>query len=198
MTFRVRAGVRLLFVALAFTCACGGRTVPSASETELTPDDLYPLREGNAWSYDVDTGAAKTTLAITKVLRFDGSIAEVQTGSARVQYELSEQGIRVPPEDVWLLRAPIREGASWPARAGRLARLVAERLSVETPAGTFHGCVEVLETGGKLDLEVRTVFCPGVGPVSLRSTMRSERADRSVSVSARLRGYQVSPASPDR
>ena len=192
MTFCLRAAA----TALWFAAACAGQSPPLSTRTPLEPAELYPLDTGNAWSYDVDTGEASATLAITRVEAFDGRIAEVHTGRAVVRYEVLAEGIRVPPGDEWLLRAPLVEGANWPGRGGRSARLISIQTSVETPAGSFDGCVEVLETGGKLELEVRTVYCPGVGPVSLASTMRSNVSDRAVTVSAKLRGYEVSPLPP--
>jgi hypothetical protein len=165
----------------------------------VDPSELYPLHAGNAWSYDVDTGEASTTLATVRVEAFDGHIAEVHTGRSVVRYEVLDEGIRVPPGDAWLLRAPLVEGATWPGRGGRAARVVSTDTTTETPAGTFDRCLEVLETGGQLELEVRTVYCPGVGPVWLGSTMHSNVSDRVVTVSAKLRGYDVSPApSSDR
>jgi len=56
----------------------------------------------------------------------------------------------------------------------------------------------VSETGGKLELEVQTVYCASVGPVLVESTMRSNVSDRALTVSARLRGYEVSPTSSTR
>jgi hypothetical protein len=185
--------------ALCLAVACAGQSPPPSSHTAIDPSDLYPLQTGNAWSYDVDTGEASTTLGITRVEAFDGRIAEVHTGRAIVRYEVLPEGIRVPPEDAWLVRAPVVEGATWPGRGGRTARVTSTGATVAMPAGTFDRCVEVLETGGKLELEVRTVYCPGIGPVSVGSTMRSNVSDRVVTVSAQLRGYEVSPVpSPDR
>jgi len=158
----------------------------------IEPSEFFPLRAGNAWSYDVDTGAPSTTLGVTRVEAFDGRFAEVRTGRVTVRYEVLPEGLRVPPDDVWLLRAPLQEGASWPARGGRTARLVSTDTRIETRAGKFEGCIEVLETGGKLELEIRIVYCPGVGPVALDSTMRSETSERVVTVFARLRGFEVS------
>jgi len=192
MTFCLRAAA----TSLCFVAACAGQSPPSPTGTALEPRELYPLDTGNAWSYDVDTGEASTTLAITRVEAFDGRIAEVHTGRAIVRYEVLAEGIRVPPGAEWLLRAPLVEGATWPGRGGRTARLISTDTSVETPAGSFDRCVEVLEVGGKLELEVRTVYCPGVGPVWLASTMHSNVSDRAVTVSAKLRGYEVSPLPP--
>jgi hypothetical protein len=183
----------LLVAACCLIVACAG-TKPSTTGTKrLSPADLYPLQTGNAWSYDVDTGDTTTTLAITRVQTFDGRVAEVRTGRSIVRYEVVPDGIRVLPGDAWLVRAPLEEGATWPGPGGRKARLISTGVSVQTPAGAFSDCVAVSETGGKLELEIRTVYCPRVGPVSVDSTMRSNVGDRAITVSARLRGFEVSP-----
>jgi hypothetical protein len=184
-----------LRASLMFSCllvACAGSEPRPSSLQSIEPSEFFPLRTGNAWSYDVDTGEPSTTLGVTRVEAFDGRLAEVRTGRATVRYEVLPEGIRVPPGDVWLLRAPLQEGASWPARGGRTARLVSTDTRIETRAGKFERCIEVLETGGKLELEIRIVYCPGVGPVALDSTMRSETSERVVTVFARLRGFEVS------
>jgi len=180
-------------VACLMVLGCGASkpTTPD-SPLVIAPIDLYPLRPGNAWSYDVNTGEPSSTLAVTRVATVQGSIATVRTGQGSLKYAISDEGIRVVSEDAWLFRAPLEEGASWPARGGRTGHLVSTEASIETPAGRFSGCLEVVETGGKLELEVRTVYCPFVGPVAVDSTMRSNVSDRSVSVHARLRGYDVS------
>jgi len=190
------SGVRAAVATLALSVACAGQSPVATTHVAIDPSDLYPLQTGNAWSYDVDTGEASTTLGITRVEAFDGRIAEVHTGRAVVRYEVLPEGIRVPPADAWLVRAPLAEGATWPGRGGRTALLISTGTTVETPAGTFDRCMEILETGGKLELEVRTVYCPGVGPVLVVSTMRSNVSDRVVEVSAQLRGYDVSPLLP--
>lgn len=182
-----------LVVVLCLADACAGRAVGSAPKSELAPRDFYPMTQGNAWSYDVDTGQASTTLAIVRVEAFDGRIAEVRTGQAVVRYEVRPEGIRIPSQDVWLLRAPLREGATWLARGGRMARLVSMQARTDGEAGRLEHCIEVLETGGALELEVRTVYCAGIGPISVRSTMKSKVSERTVTVSARLRGYDVRP-----
>jgi hypothetical protein len=196
---RMTSSVRATAAALCLAAACVGNSPPRPSHTVIEPSDLYPLQTGNAWSYDIDTGETSTTLAITRVEAFDGRIAEVHTGRAVVRYEVLAEGIRVTPGDAWLVRAPLEEGATWPGRGGRIARLISANTTAETSAGSFDRCVEVLETGGKLELEVRTVYCPGVGPVSVGSTMRSNVSDRVVTVTAQLRGYDISTLpSPDR
>lgn len=185
---------RLGAAAALLVAACAPTMRPASPQT-IEARDLYPLQTGNAWSYDVDTGEPSTTLAVTRVESFDGRIAEVRTGQTLLRYEVIREGIRVPSADEWVLRAPFEEGATWPGRGGRTARLVSMGLRVETRAGTFDNCVLVSETGGELELEVQTVYCAMVGPVLVESTMRSNLSDRALTVSARLRGYDVSPTS---
>ncbi|MGB8331782.1 MAG: hypothetical protein WCE62_16765, partial [Polyangiales bacterium] len=73
-------GLRILAALLGFVAACAGQHPPPSSRSAARPADLYPLQTGNAWSYDVDTGEASTTLAVTRVAAFDGHFAEVHTG----------------------------------------------------------------------------------------------------------------------
>ncbi|MDH3623877.1 MAG: hypothetical protein OES69_09320 [Myxococcales bacterium] len=189
----MRSSIGALFLVGSVVCGCGAsKPVVPDSAIAMLPINLYPLRSGNAWSYDVNTGEPQSTLAVTRVETVNGSIATVHTGRVSVKYEIREDGIRVVSEEAWLFRAPFEEGASWPARGGRTGRLVSTEVAIQTQAGSFTGCLEVVETGGKLELEVRTVYCPFVGPVAVDSTMRSNLSDRSVSVHARLRGYDVS------
>ena len=182
--------IALVLAASSIVVGGCGASKPGAAPA-FAPIDIYPLRSGNAWSYDVNTGDPSTTLAVTRVETVDGSVATVRTGEQTIQYEIRKDGIRVVSEGAWLFRLPYEDGASWPARGGRTGRLVSTQASIETPAGRFTDCLEFVETGGKLELEVRTVYCPSVGPVAVDSTMRSNVSDRLISVHARLRGYQV-------
>lgn len=181
----------MLWVALV--CSCAGRSSAPTEPRAAGVLDLYPFAKGNAWSYDIDTGESSTTLAVTRVESFDGKIAEVRTASATIRYEVRPDGVYVPSEDAWVIRAPVRVGSTWLGRGGREARVVATAVTADTPAGTFEQCVDVMEEGGKLELEVRTVYCPNVGPVIVTSTMRSHVSERVLTVSARLRGFSVSP-----
>jgi hypothetical protein len=198
MIFRVWPAFPIAIFLVGLVNACAGKSAPTTTPAVLGPLDFYPLATGNAWSFDVDTGEPSTTLAITRVESFDGTTAEVRTADSIVRYEVLPDGIRVLPADVWLIRTPLRPGATWPAPGGRIAELVSTDAVAETPAGSFDRCIEVRELGGELALEVHTVYCPGVGPVSVTSTMRSNVSERALTVSARLRGYSVTPRGSDR
>ncbi|MEM8606823.1 MAG: hypothetical protein AAGF92_06945 [Myxococcota bacterium] len=180
-----------LLVMLALL-GCGAHKAPTPDPAlVIRPVDLYPFQEGNAWSYDVHTGDETTTLAVKKVDSVHGPIVTVSTGGAKVRYEVRDEGVYVPGEQAWLFKSPLEQGATWPARGGRTAEITSTIASIQTAAGSFQGCLEVRETGGRLGLEVRTIYCPFVGPVAVDSAMHSDVSDREASVSARLRGYTI-------
>ena len=185
-----RGAVALLSLAL---CACGpGAGAETPAIDALSPHVLYPLAEGNVWSYDVDTGTGISTLAITRVVSRSGDRFEVSNnGSEPVVYEHREGGIFRPGQDAWLLPAPIEPYAEWPSAAGMSARVVNVDERVTTEAGSFEGCVKVVESGGADGRSIETIYCPGVGPVVVRSELVAELSGMTVVVEARLRGHML-------
>jgi len=174
-----------------FGCASG----PSASArkpADLSPGSLYPLREGAAWSYDVDAGDGEPpVLATTHVLRIQGSSVEVQSGQAVLRYALLSDGIQRVDSGTYLLRAPVALGSEWPAGLNTVARISAVDQLLQTPAGNFESCVVVTEQGGDSGRKVATTYCPGVGPVRVDSEM--EVRGKLLRVTATLRGYSLEP-----
>ena len=183
-----RALAALSFCVLA---ACGGAQKPTA-QGPLDVNRLYPLRPGSVWTYDVDTGQGLPTLAITRVLSSDGTHVEVSSGAAPIPYEIRPDGLYRSDRGAYVLKGPIRQGATWDAGAGAKAEVTDTAKEVTTPAGDFRQCVEVLETGGSGGKIVRTVFCPDIGPVEVDSSMQMELSGQSARVSAKLRGYDFS------
>ena len=195
----MRSVLRFGFLALCLLSACASSsTAVQTASVRVRAADLYPFDEGNAWSYEVDTGQSSPTLAVTRVESFDGRTAVLQSGQQRLRYELRDEGIYIPAEAVWLLKAPLRVGQSWPSRGGRTAEISATDESVSTLGGDFSGCLRVTEAGGRADQQISTVYCPGVGPVKLESTVSSVSSERAISVRAALRGYDVNPSSRAR
>jgi hypothetical protein len=174
----------------AIGCAGGG----SAATPDREPGvlDFYPLAEGHAWAYDVDTGDGQTVLAIVRVERAGAGFAEVRTGEGLRRYAVRADGIVREPEGVYLLRAPLRAGQRWPSLGGATAAVAAANVAEETPAGRFDGCVRVVEAGGSRGGRVETTYCPGVGPVRVVSSMALSRG--TVRVEASLRGHGSGPA----
>ncbi len=195
--------VSTLVSTLVATAGCGATTpsTPRPRGDRLAPTTLYPMLEGAQWVYDVHTGGDEPpTLGIFEVTRAQGSersIANNRGMDARgrvtygepIVYEIEADGIRHVASGAWVLRAPLRDGASWEAMGGRTARVVDLDASVEVPAGTYEHCVAVEETGGEDGRTIRTVYCPEVGPVLMESRMDSQLTLRTVGTRTLLRSY---------
>jgi hypothetical protein len=180
-------------IPITLICLGCGAAAPAPGDADrdrLDPRNLYPLAEGNAWSYDVDLGDGERVLAITRVVSAGSDRAEILTNNKEtLQYELRPGGIYRPENASWLLKAPVREGAEWPTASGMMARVRSVSAGVTTPGGDFADCVEVEEGGGDAGRQIRTIYCPGVGPVYLESMMLVR--GKEIRVTARLRGHRV-------
>jgi hypothetical protein len=187
-----RWGPWVLLVVLA---GCGGarRGADGPGLDRLAPTHLYPLVEGNVWSYNVRaTGEALPTLHIQRVTSVRGDAVEIEAWSdKRELYEIREGSIYRPRYGAWLIKAPVRVGAKWPSASGRTATVTSVDEHVEVPAGRFEGCVRVEEQGGEAQLSGVTVYCPGVGPVYVESSMRARTTGATVRNVGELLGYEL-------
>ena len=182
-------------LALCFLTAChGAQAANGKSGDRLSVERLYPLRAGSVWTYDVDTGDGPPTLAVTRVLSSADKRAEVSSGGAPIRYEQRADGLYSSDREVYVLKLPLRVGASWDAGQGATAEVTDLDKRVSTVAGEFVGCVEVRESAGAGQKVVRTVFCPDVGPVEVESSLQLAVTGRAARVLARLRGYDFSGA----
>jgi hypothetical protein len=179
-------------VAVWWLLGCASGPTP-AKTVELTPARLYPMAPGSAWSYDVDAGDGTAVLAITRVTSAGEGRAVVQGGEGATHYELRPDGIFRADRGGYLLKAPLRTGATWSSGGGLTAEIAAMDAAIETPAGAFRGCVEVVERGAPTGAVISTVYCPEVGPVQVVSTLVLSSGE--VRVVARLRGYQIGDGS---
>jgi hypothetical protein len=184
------AGCASACVALAGACASAPAVVPTAA---ITPERLYPMVEGSAWSYDVDTGDGSSVLAISRVTKAHGAQATVQGGEGATHYELRPDGIFRADRGGYLLKGPIRAGSTWPSGSGMQATIQRIAVAIDVPAGRFNDCIEVLEQGSASGAVITTTYCPGVGPVQVVSSMQLQLGKQIVRVVARLRGYRVGP-----
>jgi hypothetical protein len=182
-----------------FGCACGlwlvgCASAPAAKPTDaLTPERLYPLAAGSAWSYDVDMGTGEMVLAITRVTEAGGGQASVQGGEGTTRYEIRPDGIYRVAGGGYLLKAPLKVGARWSSGQGMQAEIIKLDAAVESPAGRFTRCVEVLERGASSGALITTTYCPDVGPALVVSELSLQTGE--VKVVARLRGYQIGDGS---
>lgn len=178
-------------IVLFIICLGCGAAAPSTDQSGANPDPrrLYPMKKGNAWSYEVDTGDNQKALTVHRVILVEADQAQIQTGKDVQHYRISDEGVQRLSNSVWLLKAPIEVGAEWPSSSGMTARVSSVNAKVETPAGTFEDCVEIQESGGESGRHITTIYCLGVGPVYLESRITVQ--GQQVSVVGRLRGHQV-------
>jgi hypothetical protein len=174
---------------LVFVAACASGPSAKPDEQPLTPQRLYPLALGSAWSYDVETGDGEPVLAITKVSEAGEGWAGVLGGESVRRYELRPDGLFQPELGGYLLRAPIALNARWDAGRGVTATVAAVGIAVETAAGKFGGCATVREEGAQSGAVVTTTYCPDVGPVEIHSRLVLDHGV--VEVIAKLRGYRI-------
>jgi hypothetical protein len=171
---------------LLFGCASAPAAVP---DRPLTPGRLFPLELGSAWSYDVDTGDGSAVLAVVRVTEAAHGRAVVHGGEGATHYELRPDGVYRQDRDGYLLKAPLQQGAGWDSGRGMRAEITRTDARFESVAGSFAGCVEVIERGAPSGAIITTVYCPDVGPVSVISAL--DLTAGQVRVVATLRGYRI-------
>ena len=155
-----------------------------------TPEVLFPMAEGNAWSFDVETGDGDSVLAVTRVITaVPGVSAIVEVGKEQTAYEMRPEGWYRPAKGGFLLRMPLTVGARWESGEGLQAELVRRVERIETTAGPFEDCAEVAEVNERSGNRIWTTYCPDVGPVRVVSEMLVR--GHTLRVTAVLRGYAV-------
>ena len=179
---------------LALLAACSRSGGKGNTNDRLSVDRLYPLRQDAVWSYDVDTGEGLPILAITRVTKVEGARVDMTVaGRQSISYERRDQGLYRPDCESYVLEAPVRAGESWDACGDATAEVRSVEKDVTTPAGQFHACAEIVETGAAGGKMTRTVYCPDVGPVEVESTMPVPGGGGELArVIARLRGFDLS------
>ena len=178
-----------LALPLLLLIACGGSQSGGASE-DIDPHRLYPLRSGNVWTYDVDTGVDLPVLGISRVVEVEGNrVSVTNNDSPPILYELRPEGIYRVTSDTWLLRRPIEVGATWASAGGREAKVTAVDEQVEVTAGTFEHCVRVEESDERQ--VTQTVYCPDVGPVVVDTQTGMELSGQTARVRGELRAYML-------
>lgn len=191
MTRQFHAAI-LLALPLALA-SCGGAQTPTGpSEAErLDPRHLYPLGDDYVWTYDLDTGTGLNTGAFSRVVAHHGNRFEVSNGSDPIPYEVRPEGIFRADRQRWLLRRPIRVGASWESVLGGRAEVTNIHATTTTFEGTFRECVEVRETGE--NRVARNIFCPDVGLVFFELVQSLPIPGETLTQTARLRAHRLGP-----
>jgi hypothetical protein len=170
---------RILFLGAALVAGCSSAPLaPSAkpSGAPVGPASFYPLAIGNEWVWDdvspqLAEGGRKAARTVRIVSRTsDGFFRDTDGAELRADGECVRDRVRR------LLCTPLTVGSGWKSVVSISSTEryeimgVAER--IETPAGTFDGCVRVRahnRAGPTSEHVMELTYAPGVGPVRLET-----------------------------
>ena len=181
----------LLLLALT---ACGGPP-PPASSPWLVPSEgqkdvasnsplerYFPLVDGMVYTYKTQNEVGEEGILVARVHRTDAQHGELRFPNGSKTFEFARDGVvlKARAGDTYVLKAPLEVGATWRGEHGGNTRVLSVTASVDTPAGHQESCVQTLEERlGDRPVRYSTVFCPGVGVVSLEAATGAnyERAE---------------------
>lgn len=174
--------LRLLLPLAAVVAACAGtpqRPAAPAPAAQGAPADYHPLAVGNEWTYRDETpglrapGAARTVRIVSRTS--DGYFKDSDRGELRADADCLHDRSRR------LLCGPIAKGTTWTSVVSVSSTEkyeiagVGER--VETPAGTFDGCVRVRahnKAGPTTELVLEITYAPGIGPARIETFLLAD------------------------
>jgi len=188
----------LLAPALALLAA--GCAHAPASAPGRAAADFFPLAVGNEWSWEdqspsnaaASRGEPRPVRTVRVLERTaDGYFRDSQRGELRVAAGCVQDRVRQ------LLCGPVVAGRSWRSvvsvSSTERYEIAAVDEVVETPAGTFRGCVRVRavnRAASGTDLVNEISYAPGVGPVRIE-TFAVVGGQSALQFRALLRGYRV-------
>ena len=173
-------------VSIAASClvACAGGPPPAASSPWLVPSEgqkdvrsgtaleaFFPLVDGMVYTYRTVNEVGEEGLLLARVHRTDARHGELRFPSGSRSFEYTADGVVLHArtgETTHVLKAPLEVGTTWRGEHGGNTRVLGVGVSADTPAGHHEGCVQTMEERlGDRPVRYATVFCPGVGVVSL-------------------------------
>lgn len=164
----------LVFAVLVAGCA---RAPPVPSPSRATsPADFFPLAVGNQWVYvdespslPPDRRGAPRTVRILERTK-DGYYRDNERGELRADPDCLHDRLRR------LLCGPIAAGNGWASVVSMSSteryEVAAVGETIETPAGTFAGCVRVRahnRVDPRTDHVLEITYAPGVGPARIET-----------------------------
>jgi hypothetical protein len=188
----------VLLLALAAACAHGPAAAPAAPRASTgAPADFFPLAVGHAWTYvDESPSIPETRRGTTRTVRIvertgDGYFRDSERGELRADRDCLHDRLRR------LLCLPLEKGATWSSvvsvSSTERFEIAGVGETVETPAGTFAGCVRVRahnRASAEADHVLEITYAPGVGPVRIE-TFAVVKGDVKPLVRALLKSYEV-------
>ncbi|RMG10707.1 MAG: hypothetical protein D6729_19180 [Deltaproteobacteria bacterium] len=131
------------------------------------------------WTHRITDANGTAQMRITRVLSVEGGRARLRSGTTEYVYEVRPGGLFLPAHGAWLLPWPLEVGRRW-RTAGGEARVVETGARMDTPAGTFSGCVVIEAAPPEGQERLRQTFCKGVGPVRVEHFVGDRRVRSAV------------------
>lgn len=148
---------------------------PTKPESGSSVEQYFPLEEGKLYNY-VTTENGETGMLVAKVHRTDPAHGELRLSNATKRFVYSREGVAYDT-GVFILKAPLDVGATWPGEHGGTTKVTAIDASAKVIAGTYGSCVTTVEEGGRPPgSKYGTTYCPGVGMVLLEISVPSGKA----------------------
>lgn len=183
-------------VAVPALTACA-TTAAAPTPTSVRARDLVPLAIGNQWDYRVSADGGGATSSV-KIVDKDAQ-----------GFFIDNLGNRLAPRtdglfdgDRFLVQEPVEEGHQWIAvpkdqpNVVERYRIASVAASVQVPAGTFEGCVEVeaeqvVQQGV---MKMTWTFAPGVGLIRISQRVAPTGAVERTTMTMELVKYSLQPA----
>ncbi|MEJ7732406.1 MAG: hypothetical protein WKG00_24775 [Polyangiaceae bacterium] len=149
-----------------WTNPAGGTAASSGTDLER----YFPLVDGNIYHYVTEGDGGSEGLLVARAARTDARRGELRFPSGAKRFEYASDGVKVMggTGSAYVLKAPLRDGATWVGEHGGTTTVLSADAMIETRAGRFTGCVQTLEEKrGDTPAKYATTFCPGTGIVVL-------------------------------
>lgn len=150
----------------------------ASSQTDV--ERYFPLVDGNIYSYQTENEAGERGLLIARVHRSDATHGELHFPTGKRKFVYAADGVHIEPTGDFVLAAPLVAGATFRGQNGGQARIEDTEVVIDVRAGSYRGCIRVVEDrGGDRRARYVTTFCPGVGVVAIEAQSGStyERAE---------------------
>lgn len=172
----------------------------ASSSTEI--ERYFPLVDGTIFHYETTNEEGDRGVLIARVHRTDDAHGELIFPTGKKRFTYTPQGVRLEPSGDFVLAAPIAAGATFRGQNGGRAVIEDAAVVIDVKAGSFRGCVRVVEErGGDRRARYTTTFCPDVGIVALEaeagmSFERAELVSAGPPVNLERDGVTVVPGAP--
>lgn len=167
-------------VALALGCGAADASKPTGWQADpsgqkgassgAAAERFFPLVDGHIYNYRttrIGDAGSESGMLMLKVHRESATAGELRrpVGTQRFEYgPLGVSTVTKTGNPAYLFKWPPTPEARWLGPQGGESRVGATDVTVTTPAGTFSGCMALVEERrGDVPTRITTTLCPDVG-----------------------------------